>query len=909
MKRNLNQNPDEILDSVTDEIRSERIDSAHIESAADRVWAKLSMERAAAPVEASATVEHIHGCSDFQSLMPAYLRGELSGSRAMLLKDHTHECIPCRRALKQAREGKVAVAAPAARAVSAMPVINPVWKWAIAATMVLGFGLLMWPLVQRYMPFGNAVQATVEVANGTVYRVTDNDLRAISAGEAIQRGEKIRTGKDATAVVKLDDGSLVEMKDRSEFSLSRNSDGTTINLERGNVIVQAAKQGAHHLYVATGDSLTSVTGTIFSVNHGTKGTRVSVVEGEVHVNYSGKEDVLKPGDQSTTQASLEKIPVETEVAWSRNAARYTELLGEFNALRKDLNTVPQPGVRFNTRLLDTVPEGTVLYAALPNLSETLAESHRIMQERIRQNAALREWWEKEGNEKNNANLGQIIERVRQFGERLGDELVVSAEMNSEGKPSGPLVLATLKNSADFRPFLEQQINTFAAEQKGGPKVRIIDDPQTATQAAQADGKMPEELLVWINGDIVAAALKLEQLQRLSATLKNSEANKFKTTSFYASIANVYREGAGLIVAADLEKIVTHALKQDKLGDNSESRMEGYKKLGLLDLKHFIVEQKDKTGKTQSRAMLTFSQTRRGVASWLAAPGPMGALEFISPDANVTAAFVVKEPTALVDDLLGFIETTKPGLRQELAKLETKHGINVRNDIAAPLGGEFAFAIDGPVLPTPAWKVVVEVYDAARLQQTLEKMVTEVNKLASADGKRGLQWDRAEISGRTFYTLKSVDFGLEFNYAYVNGYMVAGPTRALVDRAVRYRDSGITLLNSPRFKAALPEDGNTNFSAIFYHNLAPLVQPITDRMQGAAKNLPQEQQQSLNSLAEAAPTLAYAYAQNDRIILAADTEGGPFGLSPANLLGMPTSFGLQEILMEGMGERKPATQKK
>jgi len=33
-----------------------------------------------------------------------------------------------------------------------------------------------------------------------------------------------------------------------------------------------------------------------------------------------------------------------------------------------------------------------------------------------------------------------------------------------------------------------------------------------------------------------------------------------------------------------------------------------------------------------------------MASWLAAPGPMGALEFISPDANVVAAFVVKEPS-------------------------------------------------------------------------------------------------------------------------------------------------------------------------------------------------------------------------------------------------------------------------
>lgn len=907
MKRN--QDTDEILDKALGEIRAEEIDSALVDGAASRVWARLSTESTAAPVEAMPNIEHIHGCSDFQSLMPAYLRHELPQARALLLKDHTHECIPCRRALKLAREGKVAaVASPAKTGVMRhMSPVAPVWKWAIAATFIAGLALLAWPLVQRYLPFGRSVHATVEVASGSVYKVSDSDLRALKAGEAIERGEKIRTGKDASAVVKLEDGSLIEMKDRSEFSLSRNSDGTTINLDRGNVIVQAAKQGAHHLYVATDDSLTAVTGTIFAVNHGTKGTRVSVVEGEVHVNYAGKEDVLKPGDQTTTQSSLEKVPVQEEIAWSKNAERYTEVLGQLNALRNDLNNVQQPGVRYSTRLLDVVPEGTVLYAALPNLGATLSESQRIMQERIRQNAALRDWWEKENGRGNNE-VGQIIERVRQFGERLGDELVITAEMDKDGNPNGPLVLATLKDPADFRSFLEQQISSFAADSKGAPKVRIIDDPQSATQAA-ADSKTPTELLVWISGDIVAASPKLEQLQRLSTTLKNSGASNFKSTPFYASIAAIYKDGAGLVVAADLEKVVTRAIEEETKKNGGETRMEAYKKLGLLDLKYFIAEQKEQNGKTASRAMLTFNQTRRGVASWLAAPGPMGALQFISPDANVTAAFVVKEPTALVDDLLGFIETTKPDLKQQLSQLESRHGINVRNDIAAPLGGEFAFAVDGPVLPTPAWKMVVEVYDSARLQQTLEKMVVEINKYAQQEGKGGLQWEREESGGRTFYTLKSVDFGLEFNYAYVNGYMVAAPTRALVTQAVRYHDSGITLLNSPRFKAALPADGNTNFSAIFYHNLAPLVQPLTDRLQGSAKNLSQEQQQALSSLANTAPTLAYAYAQDDRIIFAADTEGGPFGLSPASLMGMPNSFGLQQILMQGMSDKQPAQQKK
>ncbi|MBV9957469.1 MAG: zf-HC2 domain-containing protein, partial [Acidobacteria bacterium] len=187
MKRN--QDTDEILDQTLGEIRAEQIDAAQVDEAASRVWARLSAASANAPVEAAAaSVEHIHGCSDFQSLMPAYVRGELPQARALLLKDHTHECIPCRRALKLAREGKVAAAPAGTGVVRHGSPVAPVWKWAIAATFIAGLALLAWPLVQRYLPFGNSVRATVEVASGNVYKVSDTDLQALKAGETIARG-------------------------------------------------------------------------------------------------------------------------------------------------------------------------------------------------------------------------------------------------------------------------------------------------------------------------------------------------------------------------------------------------------------------------------------------------------------------------------------------------------------------------------------------------------------------------------------------------------------------------------------------------------------------------------------------------------------------------------------------------
>ena len=127
---------------------------------------------------------------------------------------------------------------------------------------------------------------------------------------------------------------------------------------------------------------------------------------------------------------------------------------------------------------------------------------------------------------------------------------------------------------------------------------------------------------------------------------------------------------------------------------------------------------------------------------------MGSLEYISPDANLVAGFVVKEPTRLVDDLLGVVETVSPNLRTNLDKLQSEHGLDIRKDFAQPLGGEFAFAIDGPILPTPSWKMVFEVNDPGHLQQTLEQTVTEINKEAAKFGKVGLAWDQAQIDGRT-----------------------------------------------------------------------------------------------------------------------------------------------------------------
>jgi len=882
-----NKELENILDQVTGGIRSEHIDETTVSAAKERVSMKLSAE-AGAPVASAAVGDRIEGCADFQTLIPAYLGGKLSEARSLLLVDHTHECIPCRRALKQAREARVTTAIPAVRKrnqKTAQYSLRPVvMRWGIAAALVIGLGLIAWPLVQRYVPFGS-LEATVQAADGPLYLVADSKTRELKAGEKINRGDVIRTAKDAHAVVRLGDGSIIEMKDRSEFSLSRTMRGTTVNLDRGSVIVEAAKQ-KNHMFVATGDSLVSVTGTTFAVNAGTKGSRVSVIEGEVHLDTNGNDRILRAGEQATTNAVIETVPVKDEVAWSRNAARYSQILEGLAALKKDLSAVPKPGVRYSTRLLEMMPADTVLYASLPNLANTIVESNRIIEERIQQNPALHDWFaNRQG--ANGQGLNQSISTIKDFGDQLGDEIAVGAGMNDQGQPTEPIVLAQLKNPAGFRPFVDSEIQKLGVSGKA-PQVQWVDDPKTA-QASTATDK---QLYVWIAGDVLVASPKLEGLQ----TIANG-ASGFSSTQFYSRIAGVYSEGAGIVLAADLEKIIAHTrgVRRLAVGDSHEQALN---QLGVFNMKSFVLDQKDTDGKTHTRAVLAYNQADHGITSWLAQPAPMGSLEYISPDANLVAGFVIKNPTAVVDDLMAVLSSVCPDLNKHLDDLEKNHGLNLRNDFAVPLGGEYAFAIDGPILPTPSWKLIFQVNDPVHLQQTFEQVVNEVNKEAAKEGKQGLEWDRADSGGHTFYTLRSKDFGvIEVNYVFANGYMIAGPTRALVDQALRYHDSGSTLTHSPKFMAGLPADNNVNFSALVYQNIAPLVQPFANRI---ANTNGGEQQKALAAMAaNMEPTLAYAYAFGDHIEFAANTEGGPFGLSPATLLGMPNAFELHHILEQGM----------
>jgi hypothetical protein len=281
--------------------------------------------------------------------------------------------------------------------------------------------------------------------------------------------------------------------------------------------------------------------------------------------------------------------------------------------------------------------------------------------------------------------------------------------------------------------------------------------------------------------------------------------------------------------------------------------------------------------------LIFNGQRTGVASWLAAPAPLGALDFVSPEATLAWAAAVKQPTAIIDEIMT-MQQSNPAFSQHLAEVQALLGVDLRNDLAAALGGEVAMAQDGPLLPFPSWKVAVEVYDSVKLQSTIQKLLDAANALASTHGSQSVQLQQSTANGRTYYTLSSQS-GTPFTqvcYTYTDGYLLAGSSQALLDTAIQNRASGYTLPRSAGFTALIPHDQYANFSAAVYYNassLAPLLEQFSKQpaVQELAANLK--------------PTLIAAYGENDRITFA--TSGSLF-----------TTFGNMSLLQL---LEKPGTQ--
>ncbi len=800
------------FDRLLDSIRESQPDPAALADAAGRVRDRL----------ATGSIPDL--CVGFRADFDAYRHGRLSEARRMLVEDHLHTCVACRHEYHGA--DKAAVVVPIRRGVA-----KRIALWTVAAAAAAALTIAAAPLLDRALaPSGP--RGTVASVEGSLVLVSDEGTKVLAAGSAIDEGQEIRTGPGSHAVIRLRDGSTVEMAERSDLSLTELWRSKTVHLDRGDVIVEAAKQGRGRLEIATADCLVTVKGTIFGVSRGLKGSRVSVVEGAVQVDeVNGVNALLHRGEQAVTHESLQRTAVSTEISWSENAAKYLALLADFDAVQREISQIPLPGLRYSSNLLDRVPADTHIFVSVPNLSQTLAEATRVVENRASQSPALAEWWNGAG-----AQIRQAIANVQEFSDYLGDEVVLAGP----GNGNAVMILAEVRR--DGLPQHLQQLGF--------------------TDPLALDGN-----LIALNAAAVPPP------------------SQFTSTPFGSRVLASYRAGAGLLFAADMEQIVSSNVPSTNVDTAAAIT-------GIDSLRFLIAESKTNLGAQENTATFTFSGARHGIASWLAAPGPMGTLEFVSPEATFASSFVTRDPRAMIEELLA---AGGPQASGWITDFQRASGVNPLDDIAGTLGGEATLAFDGALLPVPSWKLAVEVQSPDRLQTAVETV------LATAQAQfpdSNFSVTSETVDGHVYYAASLDRFSL--SYTYVDGYLLAGSTRALLMAAISNRAAALTLPRSDQFRAQMPLDGHQNFSGILYYNLGSVVGPLADQLKSSGLLTPEQETAIAGLTANRAPSLVYVYSGTDQILvgsrsglldlglqaMASLASGNPLGFLPMTGLGGP-----------------------
>jgi FecR protein/Putative zinc-finger len=820
--KNHGRNRRDTLDSAIEAMRQHEPSTGELRSTSSSMWQKLQ----ATVLQPESQPELIQGCPDIIRLLPAFHAGELPSRRALLVETHLRECATCR----HQSEGKSSVVqwrpATAARHSRGWPALA-----VAAAILVAAVGLY---LTNSYFAVPAGARATVQSLDGTAYLVTSGGNRLMRIGEQLNDGDVLRTGAGSHAYVRLSDGSLVEVNERSAFDVKARGKNMTVDLDRGSVIVQAAKRTSGQLYVKTPDCRVAVTGTVFGVNTGVKGSRVSVIEGTVHVAFGGNEDVLQAGGQVSTGQNMTAIPVADDIAWSRDLPKHLELLSQIHQLQKNLESVTLPALRYNSNLLTRVPRDTLFYASLPNAGQALEDANRILQQQIQQSETLREWWT-HGQPDRNDDWNDVISKLRSLSEYLGDEVVIVGFRDSH--PGA--VIAEIHRSG-LREFLS---TTFANVDKHH-NLTVVEPGDLAGLPNQMDGP-----IALVRQNEVVFSGDRNTLMKINAQLDVGDSG-FANTEFGQRLSDAYARGAGFFFAADLHGLVNKSTRRVE--------QDGLARAGFDNMRYLIVEHREVNSTPENRVVLDFAGTRHGVPSWLAAPAPMGSLEFVSANASVALSFIAKDPQVMLTEMFNMAnDPTKS--ESELNDINAKLNLNIKQDLAAHFGGDGVLALDGPVLPTPSWKFVIEVHDADQLAASLETMVRSLDAEARRRNEPGVEIKSEDANGQHYYAVIYGDGRSKpLYYTFVGGFMIMGPDRATLMNAIQTRITGNSLARSGDFRALLPMDQNANYSFIAYQNLAPILQPLLSAVSG-------EQARMVAQLAsDSRPSVACGWGRDNRI---------------------------------------------
>lgn len=195
----------------------------------------------------------------------------------------------------------------------------------------------------------------------------------------------------AIARLPLEDGSELAVDRRSALDIRFDTRRRAVQMHRGSVYFDVAHDAARAFEVETPQGTVRVLGTAFEVETGSRGLRVMVARGQVHVTHTGGTHALTAGDRLTLsprgQAIVDSVPVERVADWRDGRVQFvdTPLDDVVRVLSRHLAddrihldpAVASLAVTLSVQLVDSRRSLTALASALPVRVYTLSDGLHI----------------------------------------------------------------------------------------------------------------------------------------------------------------------------------------------------------------------------------------------------------------------------------------------------------------------------------------------------------------------------------------------------------------------------------------------------------------------------------------------------------------------------------------------------
>lgn len=577
---------------------------------------------------------------------------------------------------------------------------------------------------------------------------------------------------------------------------------------------------------------------------------------------------------TTAKKSAAAPKSDPDLGWLQEALKDPDFMNAVNHLFERLGKEMQyPALRTQSNVLSRLPQNTMFYGAIPNFGPQMRKSMEIFHQELQDSAALRSFVQKNHLSESEPKFEDGMAKLSDFMDYLGDEVVITGGLQGK-EPSGVLIAEVRKPG--LRAFLEkvdQDLNP-----KSSDRLRIF-DPQELQAAKDQPKPGP---VVLIRPDFILIGISTATLRDFNTQLDKG-GSSFASSGLGKRLAQSYQSGTNTVFGLD-----THRL-MDLIPENQAQAKMILGQTGFGDATYAIMDSRLAGQKTTTQMELDFSGPRHGVASWIAPPTQLGALDFVSPKSAVAEVFKLKRLDQIFDDIVAI---AGPAALASLPQMEAQLNINLKQDILSKFTGELGFEMTSPPFPAngdkatpPNFTIIFGVSDATGLQQTIKRLLAQAPLQSAEREEDGVTFNTLTIPGANGTT--------EINYFFMDGYMVIATNRELAQDAARVHRSGESLGRSSQVAAttSLP----VKASALVYQNVGSMFAAILKQMpQDQAGMLPK----FLNS-GETKPNIFLAYA-DDNTIRATTSNSIPtdasFGLIAA-AIALPTLMRTQTAANE------------